>query len=122
MTWVSRIGLVRGVVGAAALTVPHAAGRIFGLGLDGDAIVVARLFGARNLLVGYACFDVAALPARRMAGASLALDIVDAAAIAHGHRRGAISARARSRLLAALAATAACSIAALSGHPGDRSR
>jgi hypothetical protein len=109
-------GISRMAVGGFTWLAPRASGHAFGLGdlgADSRAAVVARLFGARDLMLGAAVVAANEPEALQSALAlGVAVDLLDVIATVLGVRRG-VSKHAAVGVGVGAAAFAACGIALL---------
>lgn len=116
---VTAIGMIRGLVGMLAFVAPTRAGRIFGLDLRSHGTLIARLFAARNLVrAGEALRGDT--EGRGHAAGSLAIDGLDAVAVALALRAGVISRSSAVRLWVAVSTTGALALVDLSTSTGPR--
>jgi hypothetical protein len=115
---VSRTGTVNALaglriaIGAASWATPRVAGRLFGLDAQENpqAPYLARLFGARDIALGWGALSTEGDTQRQWLLAGLACDVADALAGLAGGRRGYLP-----KLTSALVTGTALSAAALGG-------
>lgn len=101
---------LRLAIGAGALLTPRLAGKIFGLNPDDnpEAVYLGRLFGGRDLMMGYALTATEGDERDRWLAWGVAVDLTDAAAAAAGGARGYLPKRAA--VLAGLTALGAATL------------
>jgi hypothetical protein len=103
---------LRIAIGLASWATPRVAGRIFGLDAEGNpqAPYLARLFGARDVALGWGALSSEGDTRRQWLFAGLACDIADAVAGLAGGRGGYLP-----KLTSGLVTGTALSAAALGG-------
>jgi hypothetical protein len=112
MQTVKALAGLRILIGPASWTAPRLAGRIFGLDAEGNpqAPYLARLFGVRDVALGWGILNSEGDTRRQWLLAGLACDIADAFAGLAGGRRGYLS-----KVTSGLVTGTALSAAALGG-------
>lgn len=111
-TPVTALAALRTAVGVGAWLAPRTTGKLFGLAVDSaEAVLMARLFGVRDVALGLATLQTDGAARRTLVQAGIACDVLDAAAAALGARRGGIG-RLSAAAVAAVALTAAATGAA----------
>ena len=103
---------LRIAIGVASWATPRLAGRVFGLDAEGNpqAPYLARLFGVRDVALGWGALSSEGDTRRQWLLAGIACDIADAFAGVAGGRRGYLP-----RLTSGLVTGTAISAAALGG-------
>jgi hypothetical protein len=109
---------VRVAVGAGSWLSPRLAGRAFGMDPEGNpqAPYLARLFGARDVALGYGVLTSSGDERRRWLMIGIACDLADAVAGAHTLRDRSLPTFSGVLVTATALAAAAIGIAAVSGE------
>lgn len=118
-TTIKALAGLRLAVGVGAWATPRVAGTLFGLDSEGNpqAPYLARLFGVRDVALGWGTFTTEGDAQRRWLQAGLACDLADAAAGVAGGRAGYLPA-VSAAMVTATALVASALGAKLLSEPG----
>lgn len=110
------LAALRVVVGVSSWTAPRAAGRLFGLDVEGNpqAPYLARLFGARDVALAVGALTAEGDARRQWLLAGFACDAADALAGLIGGRRGYLPAATTAAVTGTALAAVSLGAAALS--------